>query len=82
MRAELLFQRFKLLLSRKATVKQQVHDLFKARVRGELVDVVSTVGQAAFFALDITKQRAPDDDAFEPAIDNDTGGRQCRVPPA
>ena len=36
----------------------------------------------AFFALDVTEQRASDDDAFEPAIDYDTGGRQCRIPPA
>jgi hypothetical protein len=58
-----------------------VNDFFEARVRGEIVDIVSTERQAAFLALDITKKRAPDDDAFEPAIDNDTGGRQCRVPP-
>lgn len=45
------------------------------------MDVVSAIGEAAFFALDVTKERAPDDDAFEPAIDNDTGGRQCRIPP-
>jgi hypothetical protein len=57
-------------------------DFFEAGVGCEVVDVVAAEGQAAFFALDVTEQRAPDDDAFEPAIDNDTGGRQCRVPPA
>jgi hypothetical protein len=81
MRAEFLFKRIELGFRRKISVKQQMNDFFEARVRGEIVDIVSTERQAAFFALDITKQRAPDDDAFEPAIDNDTGGRQCRVPP-
>jgi hypothetical protein len=79
--AELFLERDELLLGRKIAVEQQVNDFFKTRVGGEIVDIVSTERQAAFFALDITKQRAPDDDAFEPAIDNYTGGRQCRVPP-
>ncbi len=81
MRAEIFFQRIELLFGRQIAVEQQVNDFFETRVGREIVDIVSTERQAAFLALDITKQRAPDDDAFEPAIDNDTGGRQCRVPP-
>jgi hypothetical protein len=58
-----------------------MNDFLKARIRGEVVDIVSTVGEAAFLALDITKERASDDDAFQPAIDDYSGGRQCTVPP-
>ena len=82
MRAEFRLEGAKLRCRRQGAVEQQVDDFFETRIGREVVDIVSTVGQAAFLALDITKQRAPDDDAFEPAIDNDSGGRQCRVPPA
>jgi hypothetical protein len=81
MRAELFLERVELRFRRKIAVEQQMNDFLEARVWSEVVDIVSAEGKAAFFALDITKQRAPDDDAFEPAIDYDTGGRQCRVPP-
>ena len=54
------------------TVQQQVNDLFETRVGREIVDVVAAVGQAPFLALDVTEQRASDDDAFQAAVDDDT----------
>ena len=80
--AEFFLEGRKLRCRGQRAVEQQMNDFLETRIRGEIVDVVSAIGQAAFFALDITKQRAPDDDAFEPAIDDDSSGRQCRVPPA
>jgi hypothetical protein len=80
-RAQLLLQRVQLFASGQVAVEQQVDDFLEGRVRRKIVDVVSAIGEAALLTLDITKQRAPDDDAFEPAIDNDSGGRQCRIPP-
>ena len=82
MRAEFFLERRELRCRRQRAVQQQVNDFFEARVRGQVVDVVSTEGQTAFLALDVTEQCASNDDAFEPAIDNDSSGRQCRVPPA
>jgi hypothetical protein len=43
MRAELFFQRRQLRGRRQRAVEQQVNDFLEARIRGEVVDVVSTV---------------------------------------
>jgi hypothetical protein len=45
-------------------------DFFKCRVRREIVNVVTAIGQASDGSFDITELGGPDDDAFETTIDN------------
>jgi hypothetical protein len=79
MRGQLVFEGPQFALGRKMAVEQQMSDLFETGARGKVVDVVSAIGETAFFALDVAEERAPYDDAFKPAIDDDTSGRQCGI---
>ena len=53
-----------------------MHDLFETCIACQIVNVVAAIGKAPFLALDVAEQGVSDDDAFEAAIDDDTGGRQ------
>jgi hypothetical protein len=69
----------------KVAEEQQVDDFFEAHIRRKIVDVVSTVCKPPDLTFDITQNRGPDDNAFKPAIDNRTCGRQVilqRKPPS
>jgi len=57
-------------------VEQQMNDFFETRVWRKIVNVVTAIGKTAFFAFDVAQLRAIDDDAFEAAVDDDSGGRQ------
>ncbi len=67
---ELALERFELMAIGQMAVEQQVNDFFERRVRREIVDVVSAIGQASDRAFDVTELGGPDDDAFEATIDN------------
>jgi hypothetical protein len=65
-----VFERLELVAIGKLPVKQQADNLLERRVGSEIVNIVSTIGEAPDGAFDITQLGRPDDDAFETPIYN------------
>ncbi len=73
-RGELRLQLAQLRAVRQAAMPQQVADFFEGRLRRQVVDVVSAVGENAALAVDEADARAGGDDVFEAGLGFDLGG--------